>query len=126
MLCQNGKHWPIGIHCKHGIDITFDLTLHTILSRAQQNSCVITKIVPYDVPLSHQACYRSNVISKCNSTGLWMESEREEGIRWACENVSLPMPEIGLVKKQAFKNIFCYICNTNDSTLSTIASCNAT
>ncbi|XP_069128563.1 uncharacterized protein [Argopecten irradians] len=75
-----------------------------------EDNCNLFYQPPDDVsPL--QCMDQSLMYTTCNVTGLWREYNSD--VEWACRHYDNTYEH----NYQYYKNIFCYICNTNDTTI---------
>ncbi|KAK3589598.1 hypothetical protein CHS0354_043059 [Potamilus streckersoni] len=113
----------IEITCPIRLEPTMFLSFSSLLTIALQSKCNI-RVVDND--------YEGNgkeplMVSKCNTTGEW--HDYDESVQNMCE-MEKPFLVWGLrpmtYQKNIYKNIFCFMCNTEISTESVIRHCNVT
>ena len=97
--------WKIHLKCKSNVVFIYK-SLQTIvpeLSHHDKCNIVFEKPSNYDNPP-----YCSPLVSTCNMTGKW--SKYDYFTEKACSSYSAPFTQ----SKVSYRNIFCFLCNTNE------------
>ena len=94
--------WGLKLHCMR----YFKLSGNDILQRIVKNRCNIFFKQPNYARQPRECIPQSNLISQCNKTGLWTIYN---------ETIDLACSAYIDVFIATYKNIFCYLCNTNSS-----------
>ncbi|KAL3882097.1 hypothetical protein ACJMK2_028468 [Sinanodonta woodiana] len=111
-LCQGERksdliQWELETRCeRYPSDFNFLSNRAEVLSMMQSNNCTMYYAPPSGISLHLTSC-RTNLISRCNVSGLWHHYDPD--LEWGCEHLNLPYGR--------FKNIFCYICNPSVASL---------
>ena len=110
------------VECYDDFDINSFNTLQDAWNSIYENNCSVDYIRPYEFLYDVHSCpLQENMISHCNTTGLWGIEEYDPQIEWACEHFK------SLTYKEHYRNIYCYMCNpslVSKYNTELISSCN--
>ena len=95
------KTWELEVHCHKRLDAS-DIDS---LDKTKHAKCNIFYRPPYRYG-RYKCTFPHDTIRECNQSGLWRE--RNELIEWACAEYLDPF-------NATYENVFCYLCNVDDS-----------
>ncbi|KAJ8314074.1 hypothetical protein KUTeg_008635 [Tegillarca granosa] len=122
-ICNNVHNfntWNLDISCSNRqFSITQYSSAEEIWDAIESDTSCTMKYDPADDNGIKPCKLESNLVNKCNVTGIWKKYDRD--IEWACEKYDQ--------KFGVFRNVFCYLCNIDEinlSNLSHVKECNVT
>ena len=94
--------WDLKLHCMD----YFKINGNNVLQRIVANRCNIFFKRPNSARRPRECIPQSYLISRCNETGLWPSYNK---------TIDLACGAYNGVYNATYKNIFCFLCNTNSS-----------
>ena len=115
--------FELEVKCNDKFGINSFNSLHEAWDAFYENNCSVAYKPPDGFIDDVRECPKQeNMITRCNTTGLWSIEEYDPQIEWACEHFK------SRIYKEHYRNIYCYMCNpslVSKYNTELISSCNA-